>query len=336
MAALNLGYHLLLEKPAARTVSECADIVRLAEEKGLHVAICHVLRYTVFYQTLKKLIDEGKAGDVVSVQAIERVAYWHQAHSFVRGNWHNKEQSTPMILQKCCHDLDILLWLMGSHCARVSSFGSLTHFTRAHMPAGAPLRCVDGCPAGESCLYNAGRYYLDYLRKYGDAWPVNVLCPEPTEEKVKKALRETDYGRCVYQMDNDVVDHQIVNMEMENGATASLTMCAFTATGGRHIRIMGTAGEIEGDMEKNIIRLMPFGGEEEIIDVTRLTDDFSGHGGGDIRLIRDFLSLLSGGHGGVLTAVGESVESHYIALSAEESRLHGGMGIDLKAFTAQG
>ncbi len=333
MAALNLGYHLLLEKPAARTASECLDIAALAEEKGLHVAICHVLRYTVFYQTLKKLIDEGRAGDVVSVQAIERVAYWHQAHSFVRGNWHNKEQSTPMILQKCCHDLDMLLWLMGGHCRTVSSFGSLTHFTRDHMPEGAPLRCVDGCPAGDHCLYNAERYYLEGFRKWGDAWPVNVLCPEPTEEKVKKALRETDYGKCVYQMDNDVVDHQVVNLEMENGATAALTMCAFTATGGRHIRIMGTAGEIEGDGEKNVIRVRPFGGEAEEIDVTRLTDDFSGHGGGDFRLAQDFFALLSGEGKGLLTGIRDSVESHLIALAAEESRLHGGQSVGMKAFT---
>ncbi len=335
MAALELGYHLLLEKPVARTVQECRSIAELAEQKGLHVAVCHVLRYTVFYQTLKKLIDEGRVGEVVSVEAIERVAYWHQAHSFVRGNWHHKERSTPMILQKCCHDLDIILWLMGSHCDRVSSFGSLKHFTAANKPAGAPERCVDGCPHGDTCLYNAERFYLDRFRKLGDEWPVNVLCPEPTEEKILRALRETDYGRCVYQMDNNVVDHQIVSMRMENGATATLTMCAFTATGGRNIRIMGTLGEIEGDMEKNVIRFRPFGQAEEVIDVKKLTDDFSGHAGGDIRMVEDFLSLLSGQGHGMLTAVGQSVESHYIALGAEESRLHDGESIDLKAFTAR-
>ncbi len=335
MTALELGYHLLLEKPVARTVQECRSIAELAEQKGLHVAVCHVLRYTVFYQTLKKLIDEGRVGEVVSVEAIERVAYWHQAHSFVRGNWHHKERSTPMILQKCCHDLDIILWLLGSHCDRVSSFGSLKHFTAANKPAGAPERCVDGCPHGDTCLYNAERFYLDSFRKLGDDWPVNVLCPEPTEEKILRALRETDYGRCVYQMDNNVVDHQIVSMRMENGATATLTMCAFTATGGRNIRIMGTMGEIEGNMEKNVIRFRPFGQPEEVIDVKKLTDDFSGHAGGDVRMVEDFLNLLSGQGHGMLTAVGQSVESHYIALGAEESRLHDGESIDLKAFTAR-
>ncbi len=336
MAALNKGYHLLLEKPVARTTRECADIARLAEEKGLHVAVCHVLRYTVFYQQLKALVDSGRIGDVVSIQAIERVGYWHQAHSFVRGNWHNKEKSTPMILQKCCHDLDILLWLAGRRCERVSSFGSLTHFRPENKPEGAPLRCIDGCPVGDKCLYNAERFYMERLRKSGDSWPVNVLCSLPTEEKVRQALKTTDYGLCVYQCDNNVVDHQVVNMLLEGGVTAQLTMCGFTSSVSRSIRLMGTLGEVEGDMERNIIRVRPFGGEAEEIDVRTLTNDFSGHGGGDARLVRDFLNLLTGEGKGVLTAIGQSVESHFAALAAEESRLDNGRSIALEEFINKG
>lgn len=336
MAALSKGYHLLLEKPVARTAKECADIARLAEVKGLQVAVCHVLRYTVFYQQLKALVDSGRIGDVVSIQAIERVGYWHQAHSFVRGNWHNKAKSTPMILQKCCHDLDILLWLAGKRCERVSSFGSLTHFRPENKPEGAPLRCVDGCPVADKCLYNAERFYLEQLRKHGDSWPVNVLCSQPTEEKVRAALRNTDYGLCVYQCDNDVVDHQVVNMLLEGGVTAQLTMCAFTSSVARSIRLMGTLGEVEGDMERNMIRVRPFGGEAEEIDVRSLTDDFSGHGGGDVRLVKDFLDLLTGEGQGMLTAIDRSVESHYAALAAEESRLENGRSIALEEIINKG
>lgn len=337
--ALNLGYHLLLEKPAARTVSECRDIAELAEKKGLHVVVCHVLRYTVFYQTIRELLKQGRIGDVMTVEAIERVAYWHQAHSFVRGNWHVAADTTPMILAKCCHDMDMLLWLTGKKCERVSSFGHLTHFTKAHMPEGAAERCTDGCPHAEKCPYNAERYYLDMYRRHGDAWPVNVVAPEPTEEKVLAALKAgvngagCDYGRCVYRMNNDVVDHQVVAMQLADDVTVSFTMTAFTATGGRCIRLMGTGGEIYADMERNVIRVQPFGQEAEEIDVRKLASDFSGHGGGDARMVADLLELLEGrGMSEALTTISRSVESHYACLAAEESRLNGGRMIVLDEF----
>lgn len=347
MDALNLGYHLLLEKPAARTVEECRDIAELAESKGLHVVVCHVLRYTVFYQTIRELLKSGRIGDVMTVEAIERVAYWHQAHSFVRGNWHVASQTTPMILAKCCHDMDMILWLTDKACQRVSSFGHLTHFTAANAPAGAAQRCTDGCPHADTCPYNAEKYYLGMFRKNGDSWPVNVVAPEPTEEKILAALRAgenaygCDYGRCVYRMNNDVVDHQVVTMQLADDVTVSFTMTAFTATGGRCIRLMGTMGEIYADMERNVIRVQKYGqvGAEpaEEIDVTKLTSDFSGHGGGDVRMVADFLDLLEGrGMSEALTTISRSVESHYACLAAEASRLQGGQVIALDAFVQKG
>ncbi len=341
--ALNLGYHLLLEKPAARTVAECRDIAELAERKGLHVVVCHVLRYTVFYQTIRELLKSGRIGEVMSVEAIERVAYWHQAHSFVRGNWHVASQTTPMILAKCCHDMDMILWLTGKECQRVSSFGHLTHFTAANAPAGAAQRCTDGCPHADTCPYNAEAYYLGMFRKNGDSWPVNVVAPEPTEEKIIAALRAgenaygCDYGRCVYRMNNDVVDHQVVTMQLADDVTVSFTMTAFTATGGRCIRLMGTMGEIYADMEKNVIHVQEYGQvgakPAEEIDVRTLASDFSGHGGGDARMVADFLDLLEGrGMSEALTTIGRSVESHYACLAAEASRLQGGQVIALEDF----
>lgn len=334
--ALNKGYHLLLEKPAARTAAECRHIARLAEEKGLHVVVCHVLRYTVFYQTIKQLIDEGKIGRIMSVEAIERVAYWHQAHSYVRGNWHVAADTTPMIMAKSCHDLDMILWLTGKTCQRVTSFGHLSHFNRASMPQGAPERCSQACPAADTCLYNAQRYYLGLYRQRGDCWPVNVVAPEPTEEKVRQALATGDYGRCVYQMDNDVVDHQVVSMLLADDVTVSFTMTAFTVSEGRCMRLMGTRGEIYADMERNIIRFRPFGAPEEEINVRRLTSDFSGHGGGDGRMVADFLDLLEGkGMSGALTTISRSVESHIVALAAEQSRLQGGQVIVMDEFAKE-
>ena len=333
IAALEKGYHLLLEKPAARSVEECRHIAELAEKKQRHVIVCHVLRYTVFFQTLKKLIDEGKVGQVMNVEGIERVAHWHQAHSFVRGNWHVAADTTPMILAKCCHDMDMILWLTGKKCERVTSFGHLSHFTAENMPQGAPERCSEDCPVADTCVYNAQRYYLDMFRKHGDCWPVNVVAPEPTEEKIRAALKSGDYGRCVYRMNNDVVDHQVLNLQLADDVTVAFTMTAFTATGGRVMRICGTAGEIFADMERNIIRVMEFGKEPVEIDVRTLTDDFSGHGGGDVRMIADYLDLLEGwGMNPSLTTISRSVESHYVALAAEESRTHGGQVVVIDEF----
>ena len=333
IAALEKGYHLLLEKPAARSVEECRHIAELAEEKQLHVIVCHVLRYTVFYQLIKQLLDDGCIGEIMNIEAIERVGYWHQAHSYVRGNWHVAADTTPMILAKCCHDMDILLWLTGKKCKLVTSFGHLSHYNRANMPEGAPERCSDACPVAESCPYNAQRYYLDCFRRGGNCWPVNVVAPEPTEEKIIAALAEKDYGRCVYQMNNDVVDHQTLMMQMEDDVTVTFTMTAFSDKGGRCMRLMGTRGEIFADMEKDLITLMPFGGEEETFDIRKIATDLSGHGGGDIRMIEDYLDVLEGKPmPAAMTTISRSVESHYIALAAEESRTHGGQVVVIDEF----
>ena len=329
IAALKKGYHLLLEKPAAHTADMCREIERVAKENDRQVVVCHVLRYTVFYQKLKELLDQGAVGEIRAIQAIERVAHWHQAHSFVRGNWRNSDETTPMILQKCCHDMDILLWLTGRHCSRVTSFGHLSHFTPEHAPENAAMRCIEDCPAAANCPYNAVKFYLDPVREGRDSWAKLVMA-DPTPEKMEEALRTGSFGRCVYRCDNNVVDHQVVNLEMDNGLTVSFTMTAFTKECARNMRIMGTEGEIWADMETNMITVMPFVGEKQEIDVTKLTDDFSGHAGGDARMITDLCDLLDGtGMSGALTSIDRSVESHIIALAAEESRLNNGCIIEL-------
>lgn len=333
LPALEKGYHLLLEKPVSPHADECRRIEETAQRLNRQVAVCHVLRYTPFFGKIHQLIQEGAIGDVVSIQAIENVAYWHQAHSFVRGNWRSSDTTSPMILQKSCHDMDILLWLAGSHCARVSSYGSLSLFRPENAPAGSADRCVD-CQARENCPYDAEKIYLTNpatgLLHGHTQWPCNVLALHPTEENIRKAIAEGPYGRCVYRCDNNVVDHQVVNLELENGATVNFTMCAFTSGGGRTVKVMGTMGDIWADMDQNVIRCTPFGGETTEIDVRTLSDDLSGHGGGDRRLLTDFLQLVrtGGTEGTRLTNVADSVESHYVALAAEYSRLHGGQSVE--------
>ena len=334
-AAIKKGYHLLLEKPVSPDNSECAEIARLAKEYKRLVTVCHVLRYTPFYRELKRLLDAGTIGEVVTVQAIENVQYWHQAHSFVRGNWAREEETSPMILQKCCHDMDILLWLTGKRSRYVSSYGSLFHFRPENAPHNAALRCLD-CVAGDTCPYNAVKIYLTNERTgvlHGKTdWPANVLALRPDEDSIRRALREGPYGICVYKAGNDVVDHQVVNIELVDGSTVNFTMSAFTSSGGRTLKIMGTMGDIQADMETNLIDVGVFGKEHEIIDVNKLADDFSGHGGGDIRMVEELLDQVASGAepGTGLTSIDRSVESHYLAMAAEYSRLHHGQSVSME------
>lgn len=315
LAALKAGYHVLLEKPMSNTREECIAIERAARESGRVLTVCHVLRYTPFYQKLKALIEEGAVGEVATIDQIENVGYWHQAHSFVRGNWRNSDRTSPMILQKSCHDLDIISWLIGKPCEWVSSFGSLRHFTPANQPEGAPDNCMKGCPHSRECVYYAPRIYLTGRT----GWPVDVVTTELTEEGIEKALREGPYGRCVYQCDNNVVDHQVVNMEFEGGATASFTMTAFTADMTRQIKIMGSRGQIMADMTKKEIRLHRFGEEEVSVSMQEAEDGF-GHGGGDFGVVKSFIGLING-EGDNLTSAEASLQSHLMCFAAEQSRV---------------
>ena len=336
VAALEKGYHLLLEKPIATSKADVAKIQETAKRMKRSVVVCHVLRYAPFFEAIFDAIDRGEIGELMCIQALENVGYWHQAHSFVRGNWRREEESTFMLLAKCCHDLDYLVWLTGQRCARVSSFGSLRHFRPECAPEGAAARCTADCRAKENCPYDAEKIYLTNRNTgilHGNAdWPCNILAQEPTEEKIRQAIEEGPYGRCVYACDNDVVDSQIVNMEMENGVLCQLMMTAFCEHGGRTIRVFGTHGCIEGDMESNILRIRPFGREETVIDVAALGRDLAGHGGGDGRMVAELLQM----HGKTgkptrrMTTLEASAESHHIAFAAETSRRNGGMAVEMK------
>ena len=334
VAALKKGYDVMMEKPISPKLEDLQEITRVARENGRRVVVCHVLRYTPFFQTIKKTIDSGALGEVVSIQALENVRYWHQAHSFVRGNWRREEDTSPMILAKCCHDLDYLVWLCGKKCERVSSYGSLMYFKKSNAPKGAALRCTQGCKAKESCPYDAEKIYLtnkDTGILCGNVeWPIDVLAENPTEEKIRHAIEAGPYGRCVFHCDNDVVDHQIVNMQMEGGASLSLTMSAFTSIGGRTIKVMGTLGDLWGDMHENKIRIGVFGKEPQVIDLGKEEKDFAGHGGGDRLLMEQFVDLLQGKEpDGTVTTLETSVESHLVALAAEKSRLENGESIEI-------
>jgi predicted dehydrogenase len=284
VAALQAGYHVLLEKPIATKADECRLIVNTARLTGRQLHIAHVLRYTRHYQAMRRLIHSGILGEVINVSHRENVSFFHMAHSYVRGNWANWARSSPMILAKCCHDFDILLWILDRKCHSLSSTGDLVHFRSDKAPAGAPPYCLDGCPAADTCPYYAPFVYLDLtplwreieatasglnrlilkaqlhapaaikalgtifpiLRQISDyrGWPRSAVADHPTRENLLEALRKGPYGRCVYHCDNDVVDHQVVLMTFEDGPSVTLTMHGHSNQEGRSDRIEGSRASL--------------------------------------------------------------------------------------------
>lgn len=337
LIAIDKGYDLLLEKPVAQTAKECNDIRKAANEKGAKVLVCHVLRYTPFYGKLKELLMAGTIGQVISIDQVEGVGHLHFAHSFVRGNWHVEEDSAPMLLAKCCHDLDIIQWLLDKKCSRVQSFGSLSHFTSDNAPEGAPQSCVDGdCPHRAQCPYDCVRHYYD--NKTNNRRPIITtgIAKEylPTDEEVLEALRKTNYGTCAYRSNNNVVDHQIVSMEFEGGAVATLNMNAFNK-GGRYTRIYGTNGEIYAHMKDQQIKVFTFDGRGEwTVDVPKVDESINGgHGGGDQGIVKEMYEYFTGQYTGYRAAdINVSVDNHLIGFAAEKAR-HEGTVVDVQEFT---
>ncbi len=324
LALIEKGYNLLLEKPMAPNARECKLIYEAAAKKGVKVIVCHVLRFTKFYKKLKEIITSDEIGDVVSIVHMENVGNVHQSHSFVRGNWRKKSESAPMILAKSCHDADLLQWLLDKKCKKVQSFGSLVHFTKENKPEGAPARCIDGCPHAESCYYNAVKLYYD---DKNNNWFRSIAAdkPDPTDEDVLEAIKTGPYGRCVYECDNDVVDHQVVNMEFEGGVTVSFSMNAFNE-GGRFMRIFGTKGEAYANMKNNTITVYSFATRKTTIyELDKIGDDITaGHGGGDTGIMIELSKYFNDEPvSNSICTLETSYLNHLICFAAEDARLSG-------------
>ena len=350
IAALERGYEVVLEKPIAPTPGE----VRAVAEAALHAAgtvtVAHVLRYTPFFTALKRVLDDGTIGELVTIEHTERIGYWHFAHSYVRGNWRREDASSPMLLAKACHDLDLLRWLAGDRCTAVASFGGLRHFRPEAAPQGALDRCWDGvrrCPVAAECPFDAVRLYVD--RTAGVAgWPVSVVTDDPSPDARLAALAVGPYGRCVYACDNDVADHQVAVLEFANGVRATLTVSGLTADDTRTIILGGTRGELRGRLDTGEIevrRYLPGAGigigtgwdrdalgraaprddDRSVLHAGALEPDR--HGGGDDGLMDDLIGRLRARRDGLAdaevaarTSLAESIESHLIAFAAERSR----------------
>ena len=327
IAAMKQNLHILCEKPIVPTPEECREIELLSAGFTKVFMICHVLKYTPFFINIKKLLAAGKIGTLIGIDLIENVGHIHQSHSYVRGNWRNSKKSSPMILAKSCHDMDILHWLAGAPCESLSSNGALHYFTEANAPDGAPRRCLDGCPHTGCCPYYAPKIYL------ADNWMANMISGDLSMEGRLEALKTGPYGKCVFHCDNDVVDHQTVTMRFTNGVKANFTMSAFTAQTHRSITLFGTTGEICGDMEANTICLSEFAtGNSGLIQPGKVT---GGHSGGDTGLLTGFVNLVRSSSldaADTRNMIRNSFESHYMAFAAEQSRLEESRTIKLDGF----
>jgi len=313
LLAMEKGYHVFLEKPMAVTPSDCLLLGEAAKKYNRRIMTGHVLRYTAFFAQIKAWLDEGKIGRLMSIQHNENVSFWHQAHSYVRGNWRNTLLSSPMILAKSCHDLDLMFWFAGSEPVKVSSFGKLSHFKESEAPANSPDFCMDGCPHQETCLYYAPKVYLN-----APIWMKLPVANDMSDESLLKALRKGPYGRCVYHSDNDVVDHQVTTIEFANEVTVAFTMTGFTNENTRTIKLMGTSGEIRGHLDKNELELIPFSsGKPETV---LLDQSAAGHGGGDTGIMEAFVKLIEADTDTEKTSFAASITSHLLAFAAELSR----------------
>lgn len=333
LRALELGYDVLLEKPAGVSLEECVAIRDKANELGRKVMLTHVLRYAPFYQVIKKVIASGELGNVVAIDQTENIAYWHFALSFVRGPWRNVKESTPSIIAKCCHDLDIIKWLMDKKCTHISSFGRLFYFNPENAPQGSAEYCVD-CDktVKENCIYNAYKIYPQRMKRAVVGGMARLNADNIMDMLDNKQDR---IAKCIYHSGNDALDNQVVNMQFEDGSTAHLTMTAFSAECHRNIQVHGTKGEIYGDLEDGLLTLNVYGQPSKKIDPQSLNVDGvnldGGHGGGDYYLLKDFLDYITCNTSSFTrTTIDDSIESHIMGFKAEESRLQNGKVMKLE------
>ena len=314
MLAIEAGYHVLLEKPIAQTLEECQAIGKAAQKKGVLVSVCHVLRYHPYFMKIKELVDSGELGHIISINHRTSVGVDRATHGFVRGIWRSERLSNPMLMSKCCHDIDFLLWLTKTPCRKLTSFGSLRWFKAKNAPEGSSERCID-CRVESTCPFSA----VDLYQVRRD-WIANFDVPEgkTIDDVIEDQLREGLYGRCVYHCDNDVVDHQIVSMEMESEVTVNFSMDIFTLKDYRETHISLTEGEIHGDETRLRVRRFR-GAKETVYDFSDLSHQ-PFHAGADLAIVADFIDAIRSGHRDLVTSIERSVESHRICFEAERSR----------------
>ncbi|KAG2369941.1 hypothetical protein BDR07DRAFT_1447318 [Suillus spraguei] len=318
------GYHILCEKPMATSLQDCLEMEKAVKNAGIIYGVGHVLRYSPYSKAITEVVRSGQLGELINVVHIEPVGYFHFAHSFVRGHWKKESESSFSLMTKCCHDIDILChWLSPAIPMRISSFGSLQHFRKEKKPptAGTATRCLE-CSVEQDCPYSAKKIYLEPVSRGNINWPVSTIVDGiPDIENITDALCNGPYGQCVYESDNDVCDHQVVNIEYSSGATVSFTMVAHTSLiCERQTRLHFTHGEIVGDMNNFTVTDFRTGHKT----THHPKNEGGGHGGGDLGLMRTFVEAVRTNNQELLgTDVSEVLKSHLTVFAAEASRREG-------------
>lgn len=311
--ALEKGYHVLLENPLANSLDRLVHLEELSEKYNDKIFMtCYVLRYTQFFSKLKEIIDSKELGELVSIQYNENIGYWNFAHSYVRGNWRNSSDTGPIILTEGCYGMDILLYLTGSKCRKIASFGKLKHFNIDSFKSTMSENCYS-C-SEEYCPYSCKKIYLENTSILNNSVHIN-----PTRENLNNILKEGPYGRCVYRCDNNVIDNMVNIIEFENDVTATFNLYAFTKECNQRIKLIFTNGEVDGSFKDNEIRIKKFGQEEVLINTY---NNNLGHNEGNINLIKSFIKSVSEGNINCYrNNIKEAIESHVMAFAAEYSRV---------------
>lgn len=335
MKAIDLGYDILLEKPISNDPVECIKIREFANLKKVNITVCHVMRYTSYYMYLKKLLKEKTIGEIIALEQTEDVSYWHMAHAFVRGNFRSSKTTSPMILQKCCHDFDLIMYLTEEEPISVSSVGDLRYYKKENAPSDSCDYCYK---CKRDCPFNAVNFYLGLYDDKVNAnldvntWPLSQVANPVTKDNLLKSLKSSNWGRCVFHSDNDVVDHQFTTIKLEKGTIATLTMIGFSLDGGRQTHVYGTNGEIYLDEQRRVIEVSQFGKTKKVISFDDLSDDFTGHGGGDNEMMREFVEFELTKSREMLSSINLSVNSHVLAYASEYSRVNDGKCISIKDY----
>lgn len=333
-AAVEKGYHVLVEKPLAANPQDCMAIVKAADKCNRIVQVGHCLRYTPYYGSLYTLLHSGRIGELMDVEYKENVSFPHFCHSFIRGKFSNSEKSSPMIVAKTCHDLDILVWCIGKKCKRVSCFGSQSHFRKEKAPADAPRRCTDGCPYEHDCKFSAIKQYIVNPGSIDNGYgPAEMdVCPSKDRNDRFRALATGPYGRCVYHCDNNQPDHLVANLEFEGDITVAFTLQAFTHLGTRMFCFYGTDGQIVSPIYGTlIVDEFAYGKHEQM----QTGHPEGGHGGGDFGLLHNFVAAVrKDDPRAARSSARESLESHLIGFAIEKSRLEGRV-IEMKDFISE-
>ena len=339
---LECGYDMLLEKPFAVCEEEAQLLKECAKKNNSKVMICHVLRYTPFYYGIKERIVNGEIGEIINIQTTEHVSYHHLSTSYVRGKWANsKKCHTTMLLAKCCHDIDLMMWFMSeTKPVQIASFGGKFQFKPENAPDGAGNICMVDCPHVDTCVYSTKRLYIDHPDRWAFyVWDKLEHIENPTiEDKIALMKSDSPYARCIYKCDNDVVDHQSVLVNFESGATGTHNMVGGSAQSLRKIHIIGTKGEISGNFEESTFTVRKINpspdavNEEcdvEVVDLNVSGDmvgAYGGHGGGDERLAADFVKFIRGETPSLAcTSIFDSMAGHVSVYRADKSREMGGI-----------